>query len=545
MSYKRLDGELMESTLFSRETSSRIKNGVFTLNVSCPKAKADWKGFVIRYNHKVEEDREAYFVEPARTVEGSRFVSMTLELDLAQFPFRYTHWSVDCAYEEAGQLLLSRIQRPAKKKPSVADFLLKKDNFTTDEGNIAFAYTQKGNYLGLRYRKRANYDSQVTRFKEVAARVNYRVYRNSLRDRGIYLVYEKRCQHAQDNGYYFFRYCMENDMESYLDREIYYVLEKGSPDEAKLAAWRKNVVPFMSVRHMTYLLAANLLISPDSRAHAYAWQYQQSIIANHIKKVPHVFLGHGVLALKRLNDSFTAKNLGSVLCTVVSDREKHVFTDELGYRPTQAVITGYSRFDALVDSSDEHNEILVMPTHRNWLFGVEREVFCASEYYKRYMDLINSPRLIEQLEAHDLTLKFYLHPSIGEHVDAFTSTSDRVQIVPYGVYALDDLMMRCKMLVTDYSSVSWDVLYMGKPVVFYQYDTEAYLGTWGSYIDLEKDTPGVRVTDADALIDAIVECIEGGFVLDEEVAAKRDDFFAYTDQDNTKRICEVLKERRF
>ena len=548
MPYERFDGDLEEAAFTAKAASADISKGVMTINATCPNRKGiTWKGFVIRYAHKVEEDKEAYFIEPASVLPGKRAYGMTLRLQLEGFPFRYTHWWVLCVFEKDGKLFGARIQMPkkAKGKKGLAKFLLSKQNFRTADGNIVFFYSQKGNNLGIRYRAYSPYDSQLTRVKEVAARGIYRLRKDAYDERNIYLVFEKRCQHAQDNGYYFFRYCMENGMEEYLDREIYYVLEKGSVDRRKLAAFEKNVVDFASIRHMVYLQAANLLISPDSRAHAYIWQNQQSLIAGKARKIPHVFLGHGVLALKRLNDSFTAKSMGSVLCTVVSEKERRIFTEELGFKNTQAAITGYARFDALKDCSAEHNEILIMPTHRNWLFGVEREVFTASDYYRRYMDLINSPHLIEQLEKHDLTVMFYLHPSIGEHIDAFSSTSDRVKIVPYGQYALDDLMMRCKLLVTDYSSVLWDVLYMGKPVILYQYDMQAYMDTWGSYIDLETESPGERVTDFEGLLAAIDEAIEGGFALSDELAAKRDEYYAFTDTDNCKRICEVLKARRF
>ena len=185
-----------------------------------------------------------------------------------------------------------------------------------------------------------------------------------------------------------------------------------------------------------------------------------------------------------------------------------------------------------------------MPTHRRWVFGIEREKFVESEYYHRYMELINDPHLMKQLEDHDLTLNFYLHPSIGEHIDAFSGGSDRVKIIPYGEYALDDLMMRCKLLVTDYSSISWDLYFMGKPIVLYQFDMEDYENTWGSYIDLTKDSPGERAETKEELLKAIDDYIENGFTLKQEILEKRESQFAYLDKNNAARVCDALIERR-
>jgi len=274
------------------------------------------------------------------------------------------------------------------------------------------------------------------------------------------------------------------------------------------------------------------------------WQNQDSLLVGKIRGKKHVFLGHGVLALKKLNENFTEQNMRSVLCTVTSEEEARIFREELGFGSHQVAITGYPRFDALEDSSANYNEILVMPTHRRWVFGIEREKFVESEYYHRYMELINDPHLMQQLEDHDLTLNFYLHPSIGEHIDAFSGGSDRVKIIPYGQYALDDLMMRCKLLVTDYSSISWDLYFMGKPIVLYQFDMEDYENTWGSYIDLTKDSPGERAETKEELLKAIDDYIENGFTLKEEIKEKRKSQFAYLDKNNAERVCEALKERR-
>lgn len=52
--------------------------------------------------------------------------------------------------------------------------------------------------------------------------------------------------------------------------------------------------------------------------------------------------------------------------------------------------------------------------------------------------------------------------------------SKRIRLIAFGEEPANELMMRCKMLVTDYSSVCWDVFYLDKPVVFFQFDREKY-----------------------------------------------------------------------
>ncbi len=542
MRYRKYEDEIIQAKVTASLDSIKISGKMLTIKVLCPAKDFRWTGLMLSYNYKIDEDREDYLILPVKKEKVGKYVEITCKVDLAAFPFRMVHWSFYAIYEGENSYYKAKVLSE-KKKTNLFRFLFKKDNYTNKDGKIVFVYIGNGSQVMLRYRERDRYDGLITRWKECLARFYVRMNRGKLKDRKIWLVYEKRCEKAQDNGYYFFKYCMDNDMEKALDREIYYVMDKTAIDRKKLNDYNANVLDFMSLKYMIYILSCQLLISSDGRSHAYIWQNQQSMVASRLRKKKHIFLGHGVLALKRLNDSFSAKQMRSALCTATSEAEARVIREEMGFKAHQVAITGYARFDALRDQSEGRKEILVMPTHRSWLFGVERDVFTASDYYKRYMDLINSPELIERLEKEDITLNFYLHPSIGEHVDAFSSTSDHVKIVPYGQAALDDLMMQCKLLVTDYSSVSWDVYYLGKPIIFYQYDLQAYLDTWGSYIDLEKDSPGERVTDHDSLIKTIESYIDNGFEMKEEYLAKREEHYEFIDQNNAQRICKVLKAR--
>lgn len=51
----------------------------------------------------------------------------------------------------------------------------------------------------------------------------------------------------------------------------------------------------------------------------------------------------------------------------------------------------------------------------------------------------------------------------------------RIRVVKQGERPVQDLLNECLVLITDYSTVSFDVAYLEKPVIFYQFDyTEFY-----------------------------------------------------------------------
>lgn len=56
----------------------------------------------------------------------------------------------------------------------------------------------------------------------------------------------------------------------------------------------------------------------------------------------------------------------------------------------------------------------------------------------------------------------------------FRAVSDRIHLISFGEVAVNEMLMRCRMLITDYSSVCWDVLYQDKPTLFYQFDLDKY-----------------------------------------------------------------------
>ena len=186
-----------------------------------------------------------------------------------------------------------------------------------------------------------------------------------------------------------------------------------------------------------------------------------------------------------------------------------------------------------------------MPTWRNWLEEVSDETFVASDYYRNYMALLNSDRLAQFLEQYDVYLDFYIHPKFREYIKNFSISGDRVALIPFGSQPLNELMMECKLLVTDYSSVCWDVYYQGKPVLFYQFDLEQYNETQGSYIDMETELFGDRATEPEQLFALLEEAAANGFRLKEKYAEMRESMYAYLDHHNSQRTCEEIQKRNW
>lgn len=421
--------------------------------------------------------------------------------------------------------------------------LLVSRNLITKNHLILFPMGTTGHRMILRCRTKQPYDSLFFRIKEFAAFGSAKLLGSFLKKKKLWLVFEKYCTSAQDNGFYFFQYCMEN-LPPQEKKHIYFILDKNSAQWSVIQKYRKQVLPFLSFRHILYMLLADLYIGSDARLHAYAWTPMPNLISREINRHDIFFLQHGVTALKRVDSIFGAQGVTSMTYfAVTSTTEQQIVTRYFGYDKAHTPILGFTRWDVLKDKADiHHRKILVMPTWRSWLEGKNDDFFCSSQYYKTYMHLLQNQQLLSFLKETDTELIFYIHPKLREFMQNFHTDSAQIRLIPFGATALNELIMECSMLITDYSSVCWDVSYLNKPVVFYQFDIEAYESTNGSYIDMEHDLPGDRCTEEDQLIELIREYAANDFSEKKCYRCMHQKYFAYHDRNNCKRTYDFIFE---
>lgn len=413
---------------------------------------------------------------------------------------------------------------------------------------IIFPMGSTGHQLILRCRRRTIYDGQGTRIKEFLAYGIYRLTRPLWKKKRIWLIFEKYCVSAQDNGFYFFRYCMEQLGEK--DRKrIYFILDPNSVQWDTVKKYRENVLPFMSFRHILYMLAASLYVASDSRIHGYHWQPKPNLISREINRHDIYFLQHGVLALKRVENLFGKKGVCPVTYfTTSSQYEQDIVVREFGYKASEAPVVGLARWDVLENrAKPDVRKILIMPTWRSWLEYLSDEEFRKSSYYRRYLSLMENPTLLSFLEKKNVELIFYIHPKLRNYIESFRteSSSSRVRLIPFGESPLNELLMECSMMVTDYSSACWDVFYQEKPVLFYQFDLDLYMETNGSYIDMETELFGERCINEEDLIEKLKAYGENGFHEKAVYGAMREKYFAFRDHHNCERTYRYIIGRGY
>lgn len=184
-----------------------------------------------------------------------------------------------------------------------------------------------------------------------------------------------------------------------------------------------------------------------------------------------IFIQHGVIGVSRVNHVLNKNRMGYSLFVVSSQFEKDHIVKEFGYEEDEVIVTGLARWDALKDES-KGNEILLMPTWRSWI--KTKDQLMESKYWQTYMSFLQSEELHRILEEQDMTLTFFPHYQTQKFGAEMPVFHERIRVMKQGEETVQSLLKRHCLLITDYSTVSFDFAYMNKPVIFCQFDYDEF-----------------------------------------------------------------------
>ncbi len=365
-----------------------------------------------------------------------------------------------------------------------------------------------------------------------------------LKRREVWIISD-RIVSAHDNGEALFRYI--NSAEG-LDLNCFFAISKRSPDYRRMKQYGK-VVNREGVYYKLLHLVADKIIS------SHADDYVLNPYGKHVgrlvdlMKFDFVFLQHGIIMhdfstwLNRYN-----KNIKLFVTTVEPEYQSIAFKDAYYYGPDVVKMTGLPRYDYL--QNDQKKKIVIMPSWRKQLTGVfdqnagkyeYNSSFQESEYFRFYNELINEPRLIEKMKELSVSGEFYLHPSHAAQASDFhASTPFKVMSMPY---SYRDLLREGDLMVTDYSSVAFDFAYLGKPVVYAQFDHDTIFAMHTfdeSYFSYDSHGFGPVVHDYEKTVDAVIASVERKFKNERVYKQRINNFFEHRDTQNSARVVKEI-----
>ncbi|WP_195953765.1 CDP-glycerol glycerophosphotransferase family protein [Clostridium saudiense] len=369
--------------------------------------------------------------------------------------------------------------------------------------------------------------------------ISYLISRISKKYTHNWLICE-RGDDARDNGYWFYKYLNKEHEEIY----SIYCIDDDSSDFRNINDIG-SYVRYGSIAHGVAFFSADFLISTHPPLCIPPWQGIGVLEKIGLLKIKSkkVFLQHGIT--KDYIEALTVNKLHTDLFICGAQPEYEYILDNFGFDKRIVKYTGFSRFDNLHDSNLKQNNekiLLIMPTWRQWMSQIENQVeFEKSEYYCKFQSLLNNAELMNFIENEKWKIIFYPHYEVQKWITSFYSVSNNVIIADLNRFDVQKLLIKCNIAITDFSSIFFDIAYMKKPVIFYQFDYSEYRKNHyhqGYY--RYEDGLGPVAYSEDKVIQLIIQVIEKG--IDKKYIDKYNEFFPKRDNKNCMRIYNEIME---
>lgn len=351
-------------------------------------------------------------------------------------------------------------------------------------------------------------------------------------------IFMDRDNQADDNAEHLYRYVLNTRP----DIPAWFVLQKESHDWKRLSDEGFKLLAFGEPEHEKALESCSRVIS--SHAAQFATDYFKD---KRMTWKKFIFLQHGVIHNDQSALFKPDWKKFDVFVTSATDEYKSIVDEMTPYKftPKEVVLTGLPRHDALLNSNIEKEKIiLVMPTWRPSLLGkvisgTERELlpdFVESEYARAWYNFLSNDRLKYAAEREGYKIIFFPHANIQPYLGEYV-LPEHVTVLSHSSGSIQSLFLRASIMVTDYSSVAFEMAYLNKPVCYYQFDEDDFFnkGHYNKgYFNYRDDGFGPVHTDSERIVDFVINTISNNCAMQSYYAVKANLFFPYRDG----RCCE-------
>lgn len=280
------------------------------------------------------------------------------------------------------------------------------------------------------------------------------------------IFFEKKSLTYGESAYSVFeKYYQKNN-------DFYFVLSKTNEDFSKLKdKFGDQLIEKGSVEMINKLLECKLLVSSELPTHLISDRNFEYEMMDYIYKIPYFFLQHGVMFSKPILNpmarGFWKKNIqyNLVKTVVSSELEKEEFF-KVGFIEDDLCKTGLASYDN-INRNETKDRIVYMPTYRSWEeFSIYNNNIKGTTYYQDIINVVESFKKIGMIDQ----LTIIPHPKF---VNVLKEESIPCDIET----SYTDIRDKIKLLITDFSSVSYDAHFRGAYIIY----------LWNRRDELEKN----------------------------------------------------------
>lgn len=355
----------------------------------------------------------------------------------------------------------------------------------------------------------------------------FRLFKND-----IWLISEINYD-ARDNGYALFRYLRK----SFPKIKCYYIIDKTNPYYLKISSIGKTIKPH-SIKHFFIFCVSRYKISTIVHGCEPRGLYRLFLKIHPTGK--NIALKHGIF--KNLHPNYFKESAHLDLICAAAESEYKFILKNFHYKEENVAHTGLARFDFLTDNSKKENSILIMPTWRRWLSNLSESEFLISDFYKNWYAFLNSQVFVNAIKNKDIKVYFFVHPLLVKYQHLFSEVKNVVFLSNKSGNDLQEYLNKCKLLITDYSSVFFDFAYLRKAILFFQFDEKKFNNEHyeKGYFDYRKDGFGYVCENLDTLILKFDELQKNKFKNPDCYLSRINEFFTLSTNNNCKRIVDAI-----
>lgn len=410
------------------------------------------------------------------------------------------------------------------------DHILYYSDLVFFENHSIFLYETWKGFLSLAYRE-INVTDDVKEQKKIkSAYKKYMKESKKGKNTPSILLYEKFCGKYEESAKYVFERLIDDGCEN-----VYFILDKNSEYQSKVPEkYRKNIIEKYSPKHYYEYFNAKAFITTESINHVIDLTTYNSLTRRrqYLKDYYYVFLQHGVMfaySLKGRWDFEKGGGFGDNSYVVISsETEANHFIEDGNFDREDLIKCGLPKFDHAIKNEDA-DKILIMPTSRNFEYSTIRDDTLNSTYYNFSKKIIeNVPDNLKD------KIVFIPHPL----VNAIFGKTDLEQYMPEE-YSYDELLKNTRLLITDYSSISYDAFYRGANVIFAWIEKDMCLENLGIDLKLNDENAFADIAyDYETLTELISKNYYGEH--SEENTKKYEDIVEFHDRKNTERFINYI-----
>ncbi len=351
-------------------------------------------------------------------------------------------------------------------------------------------------------------------------------------------LFMDRAHVADDNAEHLYRHIQKHHPE----QPIYFALQKNCPDWQRLKKENFNLIDVNSFAFKILLHACQLIAS--SHMDIFLWE---NIWAHSTKaRKKHVHLRHGVSYIDQSQWYNSPELYFNLLTATTFDEYKATVNNKSPYNYTSkdVKLLGITRHDALVPHIQKHKgTLLIMPTWRKYLQEYNHaEALAQSPYVQHWDAVLTCEKLRHMAEQHNLKIVFYLHNNMRDMREAF-SNPKHITFVSQKDTTIQELFTEATLMITDYSSVSFEMAFLEKPLMYYQFDAQHFFNHhWKEgYFSFQEHGFGPIATTHEELMKDVHESLEKGHAL-EPYLSRMQKTFAHKDGNNCARTYAAMKQ---